>query len=104
MPSRGKESFHNGKTGAALVVRVQPRASRDEIVEIQNDGTVKIRLKSPPVDGQANIALVQFLAKILDVPKTSLEIIAGQAGRQKIVTIFGVDAVYVEHHLRKWIT
>ena len=43
--------LHDGKKGSALAVRVTPRASRNEIVEILSDGTVKIRLTSPPVEG-----------------------------------------------------
>ncbi|HVP20814.1 MAG TPA: DUF167 domain-containing protein [Anaerolineaceae bacterium] len=88
--------LHNGKTGAAIVVRISPRASRNEISEIQADGTIKIRLMAPPVEGQANKALIEFLADILETPKSNIEIISGQASRGKLVTIVGLDSDTVQ--------
>lgn len=76
---------------ALLTVRIQPRASRNEVV-IQEDGTVKIRLMAPPVDGAANEALVRFLADTLAVPKTDIGIVSGHTSRTKIVRIEGLSA------------
>jgi hypothetical protein len=87
-----KYQLHDGKKGAALAIRVTPRASRNEIVEVLTDGTVKIRLTAPPVEGKANEALVDFLAGILDVPPSAIEIVAGATGRDKLVSILNVDA------------
>jgi uncharacterized protein (TIGR00251 family) len=87
-----KYQLHNGKKGAALTIRVTPRASRNEIIEVLDDGTVKIRLTAPPVEGKANTALVEFLAGILDVPPTKIEIVAGATGRDKLVSILDLDA------------
>mgnify|MGYP000873088909 FL=1 len=84
--------FHSGKTGAALAVRVTPKASRNKILGILDDGTVKISLTAPLVDGQANEALVKFLAEVLDVPKSNIEVVAGATGRDKLVSIVGLDA------------
>jgi len=56
-------NMHDGKVGSALAVRVLPRSSRNEIAGVMEDGTVKIRLTSPPVDGKANQALVEFLSE-----------------------------------------
>jgi uncharacterized protein (TIGR00251 family) len=90
----GSRSFHlhNGKTGAALVVRVTPRASKNEIVDILSDGTVKIHLTAPPVEGKANEALLKFLAKVLDVPLKQLELVAGVGGRDKLISVIDLDA------------
>ena len=52
--------LHDGKKGAALAIRVTPRASRNEIVEILSDGTVRIRLTAPPAEDKANQALVKY--------------------------------------------
>ena len=87
-----KNRLHNGRRGIALAVRVTPRASRNEIVEIIHDGTIRIRLTSPPVEGEANRSLTKFLSKILDVPKSNIEIVAGQTGRDKLVSILDMDA------------
>ncbi len=91
--------FRNGKTGAAIAVRVIPRASKNEVVEVLQDGTIKIRLTSPPIEGRANQALIEFLAELLDVPRSKIEIVAGQKGRNKLVTILDLDARTVEKHL-----
>jgi uncharacterized protein len=91
MASR-KFQLHDGKKGAALAIRVTPRASRNEIVEVLADGTVKIRLTAPPVEGKANEALVVFLAHVLQVPPTAIEIVAGSTGRDKLVSILDLDA------------
>lgn len=87
-----KYHLHDGKKGAALAVRVTPRASRNEIVEVTSDGTVRIRLTAPPVEGRANEALVGFLSKILDVAPSRIEIVAGATGRDKLVAILDLDA------------
>ena len=75
------------KEGAVtFAVRVIPRSSRTEIVG-EYDGALKIKLKSPPVDGAANEELIRFLSKSLSVPKTDIKIVAGQAGKNKRISI-----------------
>jgi uncharacterized protein (TIGR00251 family) len=85
-------NLHDGRKGAAMAVRVTPRASRNEIVEILGDGTIKIHLTAPPVDGKANEALLKFLAKILDVPQQHLEVVAGTTSRDKLISVIDMDA------------
>ena len=84
--------LHDGKKGAAMAVRITPRASHNEIVEIQSDGTVKIHLQAAPVDGKANEDLIEFLADILGVPKSRVDIVAGASGRDKLVSVLDMDA------------
>jgi uncharacterized protein (TIGR00251 family) len=91
--------LHDGKTGAAIVVRVIPRSSRNEISEIQADGTIKIRLTAAPVEGQANKALIDFLSEILKTAKSNIEIVSGQASRGKLVTILGLDSETVQERI-----
>jgi uncharacterized protein (TIGR00251 family) len=69
-----------------LDVRVQPRASRDEIMESTGD-RLKIRLTAPPVDGEANAHLIRLLARLFKVPKSQVTIVAGQTAREKRVAI-----------------
>lgn len=92
MTASRKFHMHDGKTGSALAVRITPRSSRNEIFEIMDDGTVKVRLTAPPVEGQANKLLIRFLADILDISQTQLEIVAGASGREKIVAIEDMDS------------
>ena len=84
--------LHDGKRGAALAIRVTPRASRNEIVGVLSDGTIKIHLTAPPVEGKANELLVAFLAEILDVAPSRIDIVAGETGRDKLVSILDMDA------------
>ncbi|MCC6303428.1 MAG: YggU family protein [Gammaproteobacteria bacterium] len=69
-----------------LNVRVQPRASKDEIVGIQAN-RLKIRITAPPVDGKANAHLIQYLARVFDVPKTQISLLGGESGREKRLLI-----------------
>jgi uncharacterized protein (TIGR00251 family) len=89
--STRKYRLHDGRKGAALAIRVTPRASKTEITEIQSDGTVRIRLKAPPVEGKANDALIEFLAGVLGIPASRIEIIAGLTGRDKLVSVLDLD-------------
>lgn len=84
--------FHGGRKGAALAIRVTPRSGKNEITGILDDGTIKVRLAAPPVDGKANAALIEFLAEILDIAPSKIEIISGAAGRDKLVSILDMDA------------
>jgi uncharacterized protein (TIGR00251 family) len=70
-------------------VRVQPRASRSEIVGLHGDA-LKVRLSAPPVDGAANAALVELLAAALGVPRRSVRVVSGATSRGKIVEVDGV--------------
>jgi uncharacterized protein (TIGR00251 family) len=90
----GARSFHlhDGRKGAALAVRVTSRASKNEIVEVLSDGTVKVHLTSPPVEGKANLALLKFMADVLDVPIKNLELVAGATGRDKLISVVDMDA------------
>jgi uncharacterized protein (TIGR00251 family) len=87
-----KFRLHDGKKGAALAVRVTPRASRNEIVEVLSDGTVKVHITAPPVEGKANEALIRFLAEVLDVAPGRIEVVAGAGGRDKLISVLDMDA------------
>lgn len=86
-----KFKLHDGQRGSALAVRVTPRASRNEIVELLDDGTIKVRLAAPPSDNESNDALLQFFSEILGVPKTQLDIVAGSVGRDKLISVVDMD-------------
>lgn len=70
-----------------IKIRVTPRAKKTEITETLADGTLKIKLKSPPVDGKANEELIKFLSEYFSVPKNKITILKGEKGRNKKIEI-----------------
>lgn len=86
-----KFKLHGGQKGSALAVRITPRASSNEIAELLEDGTIRVRLASPPTDSEANETLLVFLAEILGVEKNMLDIVAGSTGRDKLISIVDMD-------------
>ena len=78
---------------------MQPRASRTELAGRHGDA-VKVRLAAPPVDGAANEALVRYLAEVVDVPRGSIEVLSGHAGRRKLLQITGITTAQAESALR----
>ena len=74
-----------------IKVRVLPRSSRTEIIGFE-DGTYKVKLTAPPVEGKANKALIELLAERLGVGKGRLEIVSGSRSRMKTVRIDGLSA------------
>lgn len=92
--------LHDGQKGAAIAIRVISRASKNEIVEIQSDGTVKVRLVAHPAeDEKANKALVAFLAEVLGISVSKLDIVAGANGRDKLISIIDLDAETVHQRI-----
>jgi uncharacterized protein len=79
--------------GGALTLEllIQPRASRTRVAG-EHDGRLKLQLAAPPVDGEANAALVEFLAGALGVRKADVTLRRGEAGRRKSVRVTGVTA------------
>ena len=82
--------------GIILSLHIQPRASKNEVCGVQ-DNALKIRLTSPPVDGAANKLCREFLAGVFDVPKSSVEILAGETSRHKRVRIHSDDGERLAH-------
>ena len=77
--------------GVVLDLLVQPRASRTRVAG-EHGGRLKIQLAAPPVDGEANAALVEFLAGALGIRKADVELVRGEAGRRKTVRVAGATA------------
>jgi uncharacterized protein (TIGR00251 family) len=76
-------------TEARIEVRLQPRASRDELLGIR-DGVLHARVSAPPVDGEANRALCRLVAAHAGVPPSRVEIVRGARGRSKLVRDEGI--------------
>ena len=96
-----KFTLHDGKIGAAITVRVTPRMAKDQIYDILDDGTIKIRLTAPPVAGKANKALIRYLAETLEIPASWIEIIAGQNSHDKLISILNLDSEEVQKRILK---
>jgi uncharacterized protein len=82
-----------------LKVKVQPRASRNEVVGVQGDA-LRVRITAPPVEGAANRHLLMVLAKKLGVPRERLELRSGSTSRLKTIAIQGISAAEVRRLLR----
>lgn len=91
-------ALRDSPDGALLPVRVVPRSSRT-VIDGVVEGALRVRLAAPPVEGAANRALCEFLAKTLGVPRRSVEIASGERGRQKVVRVRTLEAEAVRERL-----
>lgn len=92
--------FHNGKSGAAITVQIALQARRNEVNEILPDGTIVVHLTaSTGPDDNINQSLVQFLAEILRVKITQLDLVAGVSGNDKLITILDLDKEAVNERI-----
>ncbi len=98
-----KFRLHNGKRGAALTIRVTPRSRRNEFGGMMDDGTLRVRVTAPPVEGKANVALIKFLSRVLGVRRNRIEIVAGQKGLDKIISILDMSAEEAEKRIQRWL-
>jgi uncharacterized protein (TIGR00251 family) len=80
--------------GVIFPVRVQPRASKDEIAGVMG-GALKVRLRAPALEGRANDALCEFLAELLKTPRAAVRILSGHYSRSKRVEVRGVTELQV---------
>jgi uncharacterized protein (TIGR00251 family) len=85
------KKYEVSKADTTIIIRVIPRAKKSEISQVLDDGTIKIRLTAPPVEGKANQALVRFLADVFRISPSNIEIISGVKGRNKVVLIEGIN-------------
>jgi len=76
-------------------VRLQPRASKNEIVGLQG-ASLKVRVTAPPVEGMANDALVELLSKVLQTSRRNVCIVSGHSSRTKVIEISGVNLESVQ--------
>ncbi len=78
-----------------LLVKVIPRASKNELAGWSGD-ILRVRIAAPPVDGEANAALERFIAQVLDLPTTSVQVVAGHRSRVKTLLVKGRTPEEVE--------
>jgi uncharacterized protein len=85
--------------GVLLSVKLQPRASRNEIGEPLGQ-ELRIKVTAPPVDAAANEALIRLLAETLDCPRSRIEILRGHTSRHKLIALHGISASAVLERLQ----
>ena len=81
----------NTAEGATFAVRVHPRAKKNAITGEFGDA-LKVSLTSPPVEGRANGSCIEFFARLLKVPRTSVSIASGANSRSKVIRVEGISA------------
>ncbi|MGD0506978.1 MAG: DUF167 domain-containing protein [Terriglobales bacterium] len=85
--------------GTTFAIKVHPRAKKNAVTGEVGDA-LKVALTAPPVDGKANEACVDFFAKLLKVPRSSVTIAAGQTSRNKVIRVAGLSAEVVRSRLK----
>lgn len=98
MPQPSDEPVHASSGGVTLIVRVLPRASRNQVLGVEQ-GAIKIKLTAPPVEGAANAALIEFVADWLGVRKSAVTIVSGEKARHKRVQVAGLTVEAVRRKL-----
>ena len=80
------------KAGAIIFsIKAQPHSSKSTVTG-EHDGSVKVKLKAPPVDGEANLECCKLLARTLGVPQSQVQIVSGLRGKKKRVRVDGLSA------------
>ncbi|HEX5223463.1 MAG TPA: DUF167 domain-containing protein [Verrucomicrobiae bacterium] len=80
--------------GVLLAIKLQPRASKNEIGDPLNN-ELRVKVTAPPVDSAANEALLRLLAEVLDCPRSKLELIRGHTSRHKTVKVNGATTTTI---------
>jgi uncharacterized protein len=90
--------LHESGGGVTFALKVHPRAKKNAITGELGDA-LKVSLTTPPIEGRANEACVEFFAKLLKVPRSSVTIASGQTSRNKVIRIAGVTPQQVRERL-----
>ena len=91
-------AVHDTPAGVTFAVKVHPRAKKNAITGELGDA-LKLSVTAPPADGRANQACIEFFAKLLKVPHSSVTIASGQSRRNKIIQVVGIPAEEVMRRL-----
>jgi len=91
-------AINDSPSGATFAVKIHPRAKKDAITGEIGDA-LKVSLTAPPVEGRANDACVEFFAKLLKVPRSSVTIASGHSGRNKVIRVAGLSSAELRQRL-----
>jgi hypothetical protein len=92
-------AFQESAAGVTFAVKVHPRAKKDAITGELGDA-LKLALTAPAVAGRANQACIEFLAKLLKLPRSSVTIAAGETARRKVIRVAGLPAEELRRRLQ----
>jgi hypothetical protein len=90
--------IHESHQGVSFAVKVHPRARKNAITGELGDA-LKLSLTTPPVEGRANEGCIEFFARLLQVPRSSVTIASGQTSRNKVIRVAGVSGRQVRERL-----
>src|SRR5258708_18628568 len=96
-----KFEITDAKRGVAFAVKVITRAQKNGIVGVREDNILKIGRRASPAEGQANSALIKFLAQTLGVAENQIEIVAGADKSDKMISVSGLSTAEVEEKLQR---
>ena len=91
-------SLQESSSGISFAVKVHPRAKKNAIIGHMG-AVLKVSLTAPPIDGRANEACIDFFAKLLKVPRSSVTIASGQTHRSKVIRVVGLSAMELQQKL-----
>jgi uncharacterized protein (TIGR00251 family) len=91
-------SIQDTPNGATFAVKIHPRARKNAVTGELGDA-LKLSLTAPPVEGRANQACIEFLANLLNLPRSSVTIASGQNSRRKVIRVSGISADAVRKRL-----
>ena len=92
-------AIKNSPEATTFAVKVHPRAKKNAITGTVGDA-LKLSLTAPPADGKANQACIDFFAKLLNLPRSSVTIAAGKTSRNKVICVVGLSAEEVRQRLK----
>ena len=92
-------TIHDTPSAATFVVKVHPRAKKNAITGELGDA-LKLSLTAPPIEGRANEACVEFLAKLLKLPRSSVTIASGHSSRRKVIRVVGLSTEEIRRRIR----
>jgi len=96
--------FQDAKSGAAITVKVTPRAKQTEVVDVMDDGTIRIRVAAAPEEGEANDKLVKFLSEALGIAPNQIDIMGGLSSERKLISLIGIAPAMVDEIMRGLVT
>jgi uncharacterized protein (TIGR00251 family) len=89
-------------TGVRLHIFAQPNGKKSEVLG-EHDGSLKVRIQAPPVEGKANDAVEEFIAKLFSVSKKTVQIVRGQLSRHKVIEIQGLSLSEAREKLKRYL-